>query len=217
MIKGHVFQSQTFHNEAFAHFINTFLNGYSGITKGCEISHTDNSVSIFDGYFCVAGRFLQIIGNETKSDLTKSGYYSLVCEIDLDKINTEDELKQVDIKTIVSQNTYPNLIQEDLDNGGKVYQYEFARFRIIDEKIAEFIDRRTFLKISSIYAQLSEQFNSIMQEKSRNADELIENLQQELSEVEDQSIFLLKSQIQVGTDIPTTLADNTIYIQVFDE
>lgn len=217
MLKGHVFQSQTFQNEAFAHFINTFLNGISGITKGCELSNTQNSVSIGAGYFCIYGRFLQIIGNEIISDISNSGYYSLVCEIDLDKVNTDEQLNQADIKLVRSTTEYPTMTQEDLDANGKVYQYEFARFRVIDGNITDFTDRRTFLRVSSIYSQLLAHFDAVMDEKSADADALLQQIQNELASIEDESIFLLKSQIQKGTEIPSTLPDDTIYIQVFDD
>ena len=94
MLKGHVFKFQTFANEAFAHFINTFLQGNMGITKGCDLSKTSNSVTISAGYFCVMGRFLEIVGNETISDISNTGYYQLICEIDLSQTNTSSELNQ---------------------------------------------------------------------------------------------------------------------------
>ena len=107
MLKGHVFKFQTFANEAFAHFINTFLQGNMGITKGCNLSKTSNSVTISAGYFCVMGRFLEIVGNETISDITNTGYYQLICEIDLSQTNTTSELNQALIKLVRNANTYP--------------------------------------------------------------------------------------------------------------
>ena len=89
MLKGHVFNLQTFTSEAFALFIDKFLNGRSGVAKGCALSNTANSATIGEGYFVVRGRFLQIISGETISNITTNGYYSLVCEIDLSKTNKD--------------------------------------------------------------------------------------------------------------------------------
>lgn len=51
MLRGHVFKLQTFEAQAFAHFIDTFLQGNCGITKGCELNHTSTSVTISEGFF----------------------------------------------------------------------------------------------------------------------------------------------------------------------
>ena len=145
MLRGHVFKFQTFANEAFAHFINTFLQGNMGVTKGCELGNTIDSATIGAGYFCVMGRFLEIIGNETIEDITNTGYYNLVCEIDLSKTNTKSELNQATIKVVRNTSGYGNLTKEDLFEGGSIYQYEFARFRVAEAGITDFEDRRTFL------------------------------------------------------------------------
>ena len=69
MLKGHVFNLQTFTSEAFALFIDKFLNGRCGVAKGCSLSNTTNSATIGEGYFVVRGRFLQIISGETSINL----------------------------------------------------------------------------------------------------------------------------------------------------
>ena len=46
MLVGHVFKSQTFKNEAFGLFIDTFLQGNMGVVKGCELSNTNTSVTV---------------------------------------------------------------------------------------------------------------------------------------------------------------------------
>ena len=85
MLKGHTFNLQTFTSEAFALFIDKFLNERCGVAKGCDLSNTSNSVTIGEGYFVIRGRFLQIISNNTISDISTNGFYSLICEIDLSK------------------------------------------------------------------------------------------------------------------------------------
>ena len=193
MLRGHVFKFQTFANEAFAHFINTFLQGNMGITKGCNLSHTNNSVTISSGYFCVMGRFLEIIGNETISDISNTGYYQLICEIDLTKTNTNEELNQAVIKLVRNLNGYTNLTKEDLFNGGSIYQYEFARFKVTEQGITEFSDRRTFLNLESLYSQINNNFNNLFNEKDQEADELLEEISDELANVMDGSTYLLKA------------------------
>ena len=182
MLKGHVFKFQTFANEAFAHFINTFLQGNMGITKGCNLSKTNNSVTISAGYFCVMGRFLEIVGNETISNITNTGYYQLICEIDLSQTNTTSELNQASIKLVRNANAYSNLTKENLFNGGSLYQYEFARFRVTEQGIIDFVDRRTFLNLNSIYSKMQNDYRVILAQ-----------LTQELEDVEDGSAYVINS------------------------
>lgn len=216
MLRGHVFKFQTFEDKAFAHFINTFLQGNMGVTKGCELSNTSNSVSVGAGYFCVMGRFLEILGSETIEDITNSGYYTLVCEIDLTKINTKTELNQATIKVIKNTSGYGTLKQEDLFDGGNIYQFEFARFKVVDSIITDFTDRRTFLNIKSLYEQILDNFDKILDSKSEEADILLQQIKDELNSIVDSSAFVLKSQIQIGTEIPAELEEGTIYFQFFD-
>ena len=199
MLKGHVFKFQTFANEVFAHFMNTLLQGNMGITKGCNLSKTNNSVTISEGYFCVMGRFLEIVGNETISDITNTGYYQLICEIDLSKINTTSELNQAVIKLVRSTSGYSNLIKEDLFEGGNIYQYEFARFRVTETGITEFTDRRTFLNLESLYSQINSNFNNLFNAKDQQAEVLLEEIRQELSNIIDGSAYVLKTEIKTVT------------------
>lgn len=151
MLKGHVFNLQTFTSDAFAITFDKVLQGRSGILKGCNLSNTNNSITITEGYFVVRGRILQIVGNETISNLTNNGYYSLVCEIDLSKINTTDALNQATIKTVYNANNYPTLTQQDIIGTGTIYQYEFARFKVENGIITDFTDRRTSLDFATLY------------------------------------------------------------------
>lgn len=182
MLKGHVFNLQTFTSEAFALFIDKFLNGRSGIAKGCELSKTNSSVTIGEGYFVIKGRLLQIISNETISNIITNGYYSLICEIDLSQTNTSDQLNQAKIKTIYDANSYPALQQQDITDKGTIYQYEFARFRVDGSTIYDFTDKRTFVDIQSIYDVIEADSNA-----------LISEIESALADVLDGSSYLLKT------------------------
>ena len=162
MLKGHVFNLQTFTSEAFALFIDKFLNGRCGVAKGCELSNTSNSATVGEGYFVVRGRFLQIISGETISNITANGYYSLVCEIDLSKTNTADALNQAAIKAISSTSSYPTLTQQDITGIGTVYQYEFARFKVESGSITNFTDKRTFVDFTTIYDVIQNEAQGVL-------------------------------------------------------
>lgn len=182
MLKGHVFNLQTFTSEAFAIFIDKFLNMRCGVAKGCELSNTNNSVTIADGYFVIRGRFLEVISGVTVSDITSNGFYSLICEIDLSKTNTADQLNQAIIKVISSASNYPALTQQDITGTGTLYQYEFARFKVKNGSITNFTDKRTFVDFTSIYTLIQNEAQSVL-----------DDIEEALQNVLDGSAYLLKS------------------------
>lgn len=190
MLKGHTFNLQTFTSEAFALFIDKFLNGRCGVAKGCNLSNTNTSVTISDGYFVIRGRFLQVISGVTLSDISTNGFYSLVCEIDLSKTNTTDQLNQAEIKTIYNSSNYPTLTQQDITGDGTIYQYEFARFKVENGAITNFVDRRTFIDFTSIYDVIQGE-----------AQEVLNEIQSALEAIEDESNVLLKTGGTVSGEI----------------
>lgn len=182
MLKGHVFNLQTFTSEAFAITFDKVLQGRCGILKGCELSNTSNSATIGEGYFVVRGRPLQIIGNESISEITDNGYYSLVCEIDLSKANTKEQFNQASVKTVYASSSYPTLTQQDITGSGTLYQYEFARFRVKSGSITSFVDTRTYLDFETLY-------------------DLVES---ELRKLEEQSNVLMKTGGTINGDLEVT-------------
>lgn len=208
MLRGHVFDEQLFSSECFALFIDTFLSKKSGVVRGCQLSNSFETVTISNGFFCIRGRFLEVEGENTLAVGTDNAYCKLVCEVDLSKENTESELTQAQFKIVKSTTGYPNLTQQDITNGGTVYQFEFAQFRTGSTGIFDFADTREYLDFDSIYSKVD-----------RDTQALLDRLEQELAEVEDGSAYLLASRIKYGAEIPTTaiLNEGDIYFQYFDE
>ena len=180
MLKGHVFSNQIFGNPIFALFINTFLNGANGISdnykNGMALSHSGASVTIDSGAVCIQGRFLEENLSTTLSAGTDAAYCKLVIEIDLDKTNTAADFQQGSYKIIKGQNDYPSLTQTNIvKNNAGVYQYELARFKTGTNGITDFQDMRTFLDFDSIY----------------------DVIEQHIQDIDDGSIFIPKSNINV--------------------
>ena len=166
MLKGHVFNLQTFTAEAFAITFDKVLQGRCGVLKGCELSNTSNSATIGEGYFVVRGRPLQVIGSESVSNISNNGYYCLVCEIDLSKTNTADTLNQAAIKTVYDANNYPTLTQQDITGSGTIYQYEFARFKVESGNITNFTDKRTYLDFETLYDLVEDTLENLENESN---------------------------------------------------
>lgn len=154
MIVGHTFELQTFEVEAFSSFVNIFLNGASGIIRGCDITTNGKNIFINEGLMIINGRIIEIKGQEKKELYTK-GNYVLVVEVNLNLQNTEEKLNQVTIKGLYGNNEYKTPLKEDINDKGKIYQFELVRFRyddiqnkIVDLKIANTkIDYKNILKI----------------------------------------------------------------------
>lgn len=187
MLKGHVFSKQLFGNPIFALFINTFLNGINGVSNnyknGMSVSYSGSNVTINSGAVCIQGRFLEEDTYSTISAGTNSAYCKLVIEIDLDKENTESEFTQASYKIVTSTSGYPNLTQSNIvKNVAGIYQYELARFRTTASGITDFQDMRTFLDFTSIYNQITQEYQAVLAQ-----------LQEELEGVESQSNVLLKT------------------------
>ena len=187
MLKGHVFSKQLFGNPIFALFINTFLNGTNGVSNnyknGMAVTYSGSTVTVDSGAVCIQGRFLEEDTYTSLSAGTNTAYCKLVIEIDLDKENTESEFTQASYKIITSTSGYPSLTQSNIvKNVAGVYQYELARFRTSSSGISEFQDMRTFLDFTSIYEQITQEYQNVL-----------EQLEEELEGVKDQSDVLLKT------------------------
>ena len=187
MLKGHVFSKQLFGNPIFALFINTFLNGVNGVSNnyknGMKPTASGSTITIDSGAVCIQGRFLEEDTYTQLSAGTESAYCKLVIEIDLDKENTDSEFVQGVYKIVKSTSSYPNLTQTNIvKNVSGIYQYELARFKTSSSGILEFQDMRTYLDFDSIYEQMEEEYRSVLQQ-----------LQEELEGIKDQSDVLLKT------------------------
>lgn len=192
MLKGHVFEEQIFNVDVFAYFVDTFLNGKCGIGNygsNMEVSYSGSNITVQDGLVCIRGRFIEEDSSTTLSSGTDSAYCKLVIEVDLDKENTEDQLNQVSYKIVKSTSNYSSLTQTDIvKNNAGIYQYELARFKTTTSGITDFQDMRTFIDFNSIYSEIKTEYEAVLEE-----------LRTKLTEVEDGSAYLLKSNLKVVT------------------
>lgn len=220
MLKGHVFSKQLFGNPIFALFINTFLNGRNGVSSNyknaMQVTYSGSTITIDSGAVCIQGRFLEEDTHTSVPVGTESAYCKLVIEIDLDKENTNSSFAQGVYKIVTATSGYPNLTQTNIvKNVSGVYQYELARFRTTSSGITEFQDMRTFLDFDSIYDEIETEYQEVLQQ-----------LQEELSSVENGSAYVLKNEAGTiiglnyfsGTTVPNNSLgeDGDIYDQYFE-
>lgn len=141
-IRGITFSKQSVSSNDDAHLHAVLLNGRNGKTKGCKMTFGTDDIYISSGYFVAAGRLIQISSSETVSTpIVSSGtnYCRLVFEIDLTKTNANNAFNQGAFKILKGASDYPAITQEDLENGGNVYQLPFAKFTKSVSGIGSFV------------------------------------------------------------------------------
>lgn len=164
MIRGITFADQIITAQDDAHCRNIFLNSAAGVTKGCEVSYSENQIGISEGYFVIYGRFVNVVGKETIAvEPLESGniYCRLVFEIDLNETNTTEEFNQCKFKVIKDLADYPSVMQEDLDAEGKVYQLSFAKFINTTSGISAFEREIANININQLWSDLASNYNAI--------------------------------------------------------
>lgn len=157
MIRGITFAAQLTTSADFAHYINTFLAGNTGRTKGIAITHDDERIFVGSGYFVTYGRYVNITGTEEiETGLVEVGtqYNRLVFTVDLSKTNTESIFEQGYFELLTSYDGYPALTQEDLDNGGMIYQIAFAKFTKTISGISNFVEELGTINIGMVFSEM---------------------------------------------------------------
>lgn len=162
MIRGVTFDKQLMNSSDHAHEVNFYFGGDMGVTKGCEVNeNVDGNLVVSAGYFVIKGRLVQVVGSEivvVPSVPSGTLYSTLVFEIDLTQENTITEFNQGSFKIVSNASAYPTLTQEDLDNGGNVYQFEFARFENSISGIANLADTRVLVDLTKYAPKVSPAF-----------------------------------------------------------
>lgn len=152
MIRGITFDKQLLKSGDHAHEVNHYYAGNMGVSKGCEVTeNVDGNLVVSAGYFIIYGRLVAVDGSETITvPEVPSGtlYSTLVFEIDLTQVNTTTEFNQGSFKILSDASDYPTLTQEDLDDGGEIYQFEFVRFENTVSGIVDLTDTRVILDMS---------------------------------------------------------------------
>ncbi len=217
-LKGDVFAEQLFENQIFALFFDTMLDKNCGVASnykdGMPVTYSGSNITIGSGAVCIRGRLLEEDTGTTLNAGTETKYCKLVIEIDLDKTNTPSSFLQGAYKILTSTTGYPSLTQTDIvKNVAGVYQYELAQFKTGSSGITDFVDKRTFLDIDSIYTAINNATATLMNTLEGNANTLISDLQEEIAGVEDGSEFIMKSTIKsVEVNVEPTQSGGQYYV-----
>lgn len=160
MLAGYTYDSQLFTSEAFRKFQNEFINGNCGVLDGMTVTTTTSTATIANGWAIIKGGLLREQGGTTLN-LTENGYYIIALQIDLTQTNTETAFNQGSFVALRGTNAYPTLTQQDLTNGGTLYQLGLARFQKADGGITNFTDIRQLLNWTSLYTEYAQELQAL--------------------------------------------------------
>lgn len=113
-----------------------------GILRGCEITHTSNSITVGAGLIVLGGGVIENNGADTISvtPTMTDGYVRLKCRIDLSKEASETGPGQVEWTTEFSTTTiFPALTREDINGTGTIYECEIAVLQIVGGNITAIV------------------------------------------------------------------------------
>ena len=206
MIRGITFSEQAFYSADFAHYQNFFLNQNCGITKGCQVTQDGTAVTIGTGYFIACGRLLNVEEAEVITEVSgfESGYNRIVYEIDLSKENTIEEFQQGSIKVLHTE----ELLQEDLDASGVIYQMPFCHFQWSGTEISDFLIDAPTLVLDNIFADVSSNFDTVNQQFDEWFDQQKQEVLGMISDLEAQG-FEKRSIYQTATLTASTWNSET--------
>lgn len=105
-------------------FIRLLKSAFSdGIIDGCEITKSGSTIAISSGYLIVGGAYVEV--GSASANISASGELVI-------RVNTES-----DTPVVMEVRTAQDLTQEDLANGGAVYEMRLATFTYASGAISE--------------------------------------------------------------------------------
>ena len=129
-IKGVTFDYQTQTAASMGVILRAAFGNKDGILHGCELSIPNVSgVKIEAGDILICGRHLQITDEfmlPTNGFFTQGDKYCrIVLQLDMNETASNTEFSQADVIFAYSQTTvFSDLIQEDINHDGRIYQAE---------------------------------------------------------------------------------------------
>lgn len=205
MIKGITFDKQAFKSSEFALMTKKFFNNIDGRIRGVDITYTDTSIIISEGYFISSGYYTKIITEEIIS--VTNGTWTLVYEIDLSKTNTEEVFSQGSFKLI---NTA--VIHNDLFDGETIYQLEFATCIMTDGVITDFESKLKDVT-SDIFNQLDTKVDKVIG-KELSSNDYTDIEKTKLTEISEgatkNEIAVIEGQVNLAANTDTALANDSM-------
>lgn len=187
--RGVTFNNQLCKSEDDALIYDTFLNHVVGKVKGCSITFDESTIRMAVGFFVAYGRLIHVDGEEVLTpEPIEIGeqYNKLVFTINLEKENTIQEFNQGYFEFLKSYEEWPELMQEDLFEGGLVYQIPIAEFILTKDGITEYKEKMQSVNVEEVWQTLDENlttfreyFEEFFEVQKKIIEQMIEDLEGE--------------------------------------
>lgn len=131
MIEGIVYDLQNITAIDMAKIYWMYGGMRDGVITGCSMSYTNSAVAFTSGIFSARGHLTKLSGTTSVAlPNVSSGtlYCNLVYQIDLSQTASQSSFTQGSFIVLSNSTAYPTATQQDLDNGGTIYQMSFAKF-----------------------------------------------------------------------------------------
>lgn len=131
MIEGIVYDLQNITAEDMAKIYWMYGGMRDGVITGCNMSYTNSAIAFTAGIFSARGHLTKLSGTTSVAlPSVSSGtlYCNLVYQIDLSQTASQNSFTQGSFRILTNSTAYPAVTQQDLDNGGTIYQMSFAKF-----------------------------------------------------------------------------------------
>lgn len=141
MIEGIVYDLQNITAADMAKIYWMYGGMRDGIISGCAMTYTSSAINLASGYFSARGHLTKLSGVTSVSlPAVSSGtlYCNLVYQIDLSQTAAQNNFTQGSFRILTNSTAYPTVTQQDLDNGGTIYQMSFAKFLLGTGGISSF-------------------------------------------------------------------------------
>lgn len=100
-----------------------------GIARGCELTYSGATLNLGAGNIIACGRNIKVPAAQAIAVTgASSGYARLVLTIDLSA--SEGQQIKLDMEYAASESGFSSLTQEDINDGGTVYQTEIVRVKL---------------------------------------------------------------------------------------
>lgn len=126
-LQGVTFPQQTFTPSEWGQMFEAVMA--DGILRGCSVTASGNTVNIAKGAMIIKGRFIAIPSAvaEVTSPTYPNGYGRVKVCINTNNASTETVNRQAFVTTeYASTNSFPSLTQDDVNDGGTLYEAELA-------------------------------------------------------------------------------------------
>ncbi len=127
-----------------------------GVLTGCTLTFQGNTLYLAEGYLLIAGRLARLVSRESiqTSPLYADGYGQLKLKMNLENTSSSETFEQLSfIVTYAGTDSFPALVQQDVNGSGTLYEMELAVVKYESGSIASIVRQPAASSLSGAAAE----------------------------------------------------------------